>query len=79
MDYLGTISDETLGYVKCIAASVVDGKIRLVTGGSELRVWNETSNGKKRRARYVKQYLVLIVERGVEVFLVIVAQSLLRQ
>ena len=51
MDYLGTISDAALGYISCIAASIVGGKIQLVTGGSELRIWNETSNGKKRRAR----------------------------
>ena len=51
MDYLGTISDDTLGHVSCISASVVGGKIYIVTGGSELRVWSQANNGKKRRAR----------------------------
>ena len=58
MDYLGTISDDSLGHISCIAASIVDGRIKIISGGSELRVWNEASIGKKRRARYIWQVFI---------------------
>ncbi|XP_065061089.1 uncharacterized protein LOC135688244 [Rhopilema esculentum] len=52
MDYIGTISDDDLGHINCMAASMKDGKIQMITGGSELRVWNQVAanNGKKRPA-----------------------------
>ena len=53
MGYLGTITDSSLGHVSCISAWMVGGKIQIVTGGAELRIWSQGRNGKKRRARYV--------------------------
>eukprot|EP00112_Aurelia_sp_Birch-Aquarium-sp1_P011266 Seg2369.3 transcript_id=Seg2369.3/GoldUCD/mRNA.D3Y31 product="hypothetical protein" protein_id=Seg2369.3/GoldUCD/D3Y31 len=52
MEYLGTISDGSLGHVSTLCASLNEGKIEIITGGSELRVWQQLmpSNGKKRPA-----------------------------
>ena len=63
MDYVGTISDDDLGHINCMAASLKDGKMQMITGGSELRVWNQVpaNNGKKRPARCLFIHGILLL------------------
>eukprot|EP00794_Sanderia_malayensis_P015080 gene15080-16636_t len=51
LEYVGTISDDSFGHVNSISPSLHDGKIRIVTAGSKLRIWEQQLvNSKKRPA-----------------------------
>ncbi|XP_065656460.1 uncharacterized protein LOC100214037 isoform X1 [Hydra vulgaris] len=53
LKYMGTIHDSVnnSGTIKCIRIEEVDSGFRLITGGSQLRVWNQikTKNTRKRK------------------------------